>query len=112
MNLLACLCPALGDASGRMLRASLLQKRLGAEESHIPQHTAKRWPWGPGSPSPRLAALLCVRLLQCGVQLSPHPTPRLGYSQEPAPSSQPSFLSTPQVPAGLFTKRSCVLSSD
>lgn len=40
------------DVSVRVLCASLLQKRLGAEESHIPQHTAEQWPWGPGSPSP------------------------------------------------------------
>lgn len=99
-----------GTCLGWMLRASLLQKQLGGDESHVPQHMAEQWPWGPGSPSSPLAALLCICMLQCGVQLSLHLTPRRGSGQEMLPLPYPHF--PPALKYQLACSLSCLLSSD
>lgn len=59
------------------------------EERYIPQHVARRQPWGPGSPPCPLAASLRICLLQRGVQLSPHLSPGFGCGQELLPLPYP-----------------------
>lgn len=111
MNSLSCPCPALAGCACKDAACHLMQKQLGAEESYIPQHRTKQWPWGPGSPSAPPAALLCICMLQQSVQLSQHLFLQVWICSGVAPSSLSSFLSTPQVLAGLFTKRSHLLIS-
>lgn len=53
-----------------------------------PPYTAERWPWGPVSPSSRPTGPL-ILLLQCGVQPSPHLSPRFGSGQELLPLPYP-----------------------
>ena len=87
MNPLACPYPALAGCVWEDAACQAPAEAAGSrgEESHIPQHTVERWPWGPGSPSPPLAALLCICLLQCGVQLSSHLSPSFGSGQKLLP---------------------------
>lgn len=106
MNPLACPCPA---PPGCVWADAACQPPAAApgnrgEESHIPQHTVEWWPWGPGSPCP---------LASCSPVHPPAATQGLALRASlalvwifpgAAPFSLPSFPSTPQVPAGLFTQ--------
>lgn len=69
-----------------------------------PQHTVRWWPWGPGSPSPLTS---CSPMHQpAAIQASALPAslPLVWICPGETPSSLPLSLSTPRVPAGLFTQ--------
>lgn len=100
MNPLSCPCPAPPGC----VWASCSSPWSTGGDSHLPQHTVGWWPWGPGSPSP-LTSCSPMRP-PAAVQASALPAslPLLWLCPGEAPAWLPSSLSTPQVPAGLYTQ--------
>lgn len=87
MNPLACPCPV----SGQVLRSSLLQQRLGAQERRAtsPSTRSGGGPGDQGHLPPSPAALQCIHLLQYRFQLSLHLYSWFGSVQEQLPLCYP-----------------------